>query len=93
MEMWLLAICWLATITTGLAAAMCPISISYEVSLGQQSRAGGDASYSGVPIFFARVSVYSNNVRLIKLTHGLNMQSEELEAECETVCNSKNLEL
>ena len=46
------------------AEAVCPVSVSYEVSLGQQQDAIGSniSSYASVPIFFGRVAVYSNNV-------------------------------
>ena len=46
------------------AGAVCPVSVSYEVSLGQQQDAIGSniSSYASVPIFFGRVAVYSNNV-------------------------------
>lgn len=44
------------------AGTVCPVSVNYEVSLGQQSATAGGSSYATVPIFFGRVGVYSNNV-------------------------------
>ena len=46
------------------AEAVCPVSVSYEVSLGQQQDVIGSntSAYASVPIFFGRVAVYSNNV-------------------------------
>ncbi len=52
----------------GRCESYCPITVSYEVSLGQaplaaQSSAGGPQDFADIPIFFAKIGVFSNKVR------------------------------
>ena len=54
----------------GLCESYCPITVSYEVSLGQaplaaQSSTGGPQDFADIPIFFAKIGVFSNNVRAL----------------------------
>lgn len=55
-----------------LHASYCPITVSYEVSLGQapiaaasHSTTGVPNDFSDIPIFFAKVGIFSNNVRSV----------------------------
>ncbi len=57
--------------THRVSASFCPITVSYELSLGQApltaasrgGSAGGPNDFSDIPIFFAKIGVFSNNVR------------------------------
>ncbi len=69
----LIAVCLLGTSLYGIivSASSCPITVSYELSLGQAplaaasrtNGAGGPGDFSDIPIFFAKIGVFSNNVR------------------------------
>ena len=58
-----------AHVREGRAASYCPITVSYEVSLGQapltvaNASSGSPANFADIPIFFAKIGVFSNNVR------------------------------
>ena len=57
--------------TNRVSASFCPITVSYELSLGQapltaasrSGSAGGPNDFSDIPIFFAKIGIFSNNVR------------------------------
>lgn len=82
--MLLFSLCLLSTAIhrVAVSASYCPITVSYEVSLGQAplaaasrdgSDAGGPNDFSDIPIFFAKVGVFSNNVRCPSSSqHGLS---------------------
>ena len=47
----------------------CPITVSYEVSLGQAplaaaAQTGATADFTDIPIFFGKIGIFSNNVSL-----------------------------
>lgn len=75
-SMLLIALCIVSTSLYGVtvSASFCPITVSYEVSLGQaplaaashSSGAGGPSDFSDIPIFFAKVGVFSNNVGILE---------------------------
>lgn len=60
----------LSALTLGRAqGSYCPITVSYEVSLGQAPLAtplqpGGVDDFSDIPIFFGKIGIFSNNVSL-----------------------------
>ena len=69
------------------AASYCPITVSYEVSLGQ-APVTGDASsdspadFADVPIFFGKIGVFSTNVRALRPTFCLGNHCCEILPAC-----------
>ena len=55
-------------VSTAVKAATCPVVLSYDISLGQGGPSSGISGSSGrsahadIPLFFAQVGIYSNNV-------------------------------
>ena len=62
-------LCGLDTAASASDAGFCPVSVRYQVSLGQQS-ANPNTSAAEVPPFYGTVSVYSNKAKfLLAHTH------------------------
>ena len=60
-----------AALAVGAAkGSYCPITVSYEVSLGQAplataTQTGTTDDFTDIPIFFGKIGIFSNNVSLV----------------------------
>ena len=64
---WLLLLLLSIMLIGGAQSSYCPITVSYEVSLGQAPLAtpgapGAMDDFSDIPIFFGKIGIFSNNV-------------------------------
>lgn len=64
---WVLLLLLSILLTEGAQSSYCPVTVSYEVNLGQAPLATPGApgvvdDFSDIPIFFGKIGIFSNNV-------------------------------